>query len=165
MTAATPPGEATSERRHRRPAPAVEPWAGVAPLRRVIGVGVDCVRVERVAAFRSRYDDDALGWLFRQEELSEARSARDPERALAERFAAKEAVGKALGIGLGGLRPRDVGLVGQPPAVVLAAHCQQVALSLGITHWVVTRLRLGPGLAAVVALGGQAGSDSAGGPE
>ncbi len=62
-------------------------------------VGVDLVEV---AAFRARFDgrDDLLADTFSEAELAYCRAQPHPWRHLAARFAAREAVLKALGTGL-----------------------------------------------------------------
>ena len=68
----------------------------------VIGIGVDLVSIERISQLRDRHGERFLRRVFTERELEDhgLRGARD-ER-LAARFAAKEAVMKALGTGWGG---------------------------------------------------------------
>jgi len=76
----------------------------------LLGVGVDIVSVARVARLWERYGGRFLRF-FADEEITYAqRKARGAE-ALAGAWAAKEALGKALGTGLLGFSPREVALV------------------------------------------------------
>lgn len=97
----------------------------------VAGVGIDIVDVERFAAALAR----TPGLLVRL--LTEAeRSLQRPER-LAARFAAKEAVAKALGAP-GGLHWHDAEVVdtgGGQPALITRGTVAQAALERGIHSW------------------------------
>lgn len=71
----------------------------------IFGIGIDILEIERirasVARFGDRFSERILG--PRELERYRARTARAPERGLkflATRFAAKEAVSKALGLGM-----------------------------------------------------------------
>ena len=64
---------------------------------RVIGTGVDLVEVPRFRKSVQRWGGRMLSRLFTPAELSYCRSYRDPHEHLAVRFAAKEAVVKAIG--------------------------------------------------------------------
>ena len=64
------------------------------------GVGTDIASVVRLRALFERHGERALEKLLAQPERDEFVRARDPGRFLAKRFAAKEAFGKALGIGV-----------------------------------------------------------------
>ncbi|QJA06464.1 holo-[acyl-carrier-protein] synthase [Thermosulfurimonas marina] len=76
----------------------------------LVGVGVDLVAVERVARLWKRYGKRFLRF-FAEEEVAYARSRARGAEALAGAWAAKEALGKALGTGLSGFSPREVALV------------------------------------------------------
>jgi holo-[acyl-carrier protein] synthase len=76
---------------------------------RVIGIGVDLVEVPRFQRALIRWGSRLMERLFTQEELAYAASSRIMAQHLAARFAAKEAVIKALGVPKGlGLRWRDL---------------------------------------------------------
>ncbi len=60
---------------------------------------------------------------------------------LAGRFAIKEAVGKALGIGIGDIRWQDVEVVVDErgrPELILRAQAQTLAAQLGLTEWAIS---------------------------
>jgi holo-[acyl-carrier protein] synthase len=64
------------------------------------GVGTDLVAVARMRALWERHDERALAKLLAPGEIAACRASTDPARFLAKRFAAKEALGKALGTGI-----------------------------------------------------------------
>jgi holo-[acyl-carrier protein] synthase len=64
------------------------------------GIGVDTVTVERMAGMVERHGDRLAQRILAPAELGEYAAAPDKARFLAKRFAAKEAVAKALGTGL-----------------------------------------------------------------
>ncbi len=64
------------------------------------GIGADLVVIERTRALWQRHGERALEKLLAPEERADCRVSADPGRFLAKRFAAKEALGKALGTGI-----------------------------------------------------------------
>jgi holo-[acyl-carrier protein] synthase len=64
------------------------------------GIGTDLVAIERMREFWERHGERALEKLLAPEERAACRASNDPGRILAKRFAAKEALGKALGTGI-----------------------------------------------------------------
>jgi holo-[acyl-carrier protein] synthase len=101
------------------------------------GVGIDLLEIDRLERALLRYPRLAERVFSRAErDYAEARAR--PGRHLAARFAAKEAVVKALGLNGGfGLGQIEV-IAGEPPTVKLsgsaaeAANCKRVDVSL--TH-------------------------------
>ncbi len=79
---------------------------------RSVGLGVDLVRIERFRAFLRRDKQALLQRLFTREELAYCLARKDPAPHLAARFAAKEALLKAFGLGLrDGLSWQDMEVV------------------------------------------------------
>ena len=66
----------------------------------IFGIGTDIAAVARLGRLYERHQERALEKLLAASEMSAFSSAQDPARFLAKRFAAKEALGKALGIGV-----------------------------------------------------------------
>ncbi len=66
----------------------------------ITGIGTDIVAVARLGGLYERHGQRALAKLLSVRECTEFVAAHQPARFLAKRFAAKEAFGKALGIGL-----------------------------------------------------------------
>ncbi|MBS1228148.1 MAG: holo-ACP synthase [Proteobacteria bacterium] len=66
----------------------------------IFGVGTDIVAVARLGKLYERHGEHAVDKLLAATERADFARASDPARFLAKRFAAKEALGKALGIGV-----------------------------------------------------------------
>jgi holo-[acyl-carrier protein] synthase len=102
--------------------------------------GVDLIELDRVRRLVERYGDRALRRVYTPAELAHCR-ARVPE--LAARFAAKEAVAKALGVGLrimasDGINWHDVETLPDPrgkPIVHLHGRAALRAAELHLTKW------------------------------
>jgi holo-[acyl-carrier protein] synthase len=103
----------------------------------VVGLGTDLVEIERfrlAVQRRVRLPER----LFSDDERSYAFRHRDPVPRLAARFAAKEAVMKALGVGLGAFKLRDVEVVrkrGGAPMVGLHGKAAVLADERGVASW------------------------------
>ena len=67
----------------------------------VIAVGHDIVEVKRIQDAHRRYGEKFLERVYSAEEIDYCLSQKNPYPSLAVRFAAKEAVAKALGTGIG----------------------------------------------------------------
>lgn len=102
-----------------------------------LGVGIDLLEIERMERALERHPRIAER-VFTEGELAYARSKGRPGRHLAARFAAKEAVVKALGL-TGGFGLREIEIVaGEPPTVRLygraAAAAEGREVSISLTH-------------------------------
>jgi holo-[acyl-carrier protein] synthase len=105
---------------------------------RIVGVGIDAVAIDRM---RRAAGDGELGRRFRvrvftesEREVCEAR--RDPAECFAARFAAKEAVMKALGADGIAFAFRDIEVVREPggrPRIVLHGRVAERATKLGVS--------------------------------
>ncbi len=79
---------------------------------KILGTGVDLVEVPRFRKSVRRWGRQLLARIFTPAELAYCRTYRDPHEHLAARFAAKEAVVKALGAPKGlGLEWKDLEVV------------------------------------------------------
>jgi len=65
----------------------------------IFGIGVDLVKIERIASSLDKFGNRMAEKVLTEQELIEFHSARWPASFLAKRFAAKEAMAKALGTG------------------------------------------------------------------
>jgi len=75
----------------------------------VLGVGIDIIEVARIAASYEKFGERFANRILLPDEIAYCRSHKDPAPFLAARFAAKEAVSKAFGTGIGAqLGWRDV---------------------------------------------------------
>ena len=68
---------------------------------RIFGIGIDVVEVARIAAAIQRHGEPFLARVFTAGERAYCESRKVPALHFAARFAAKEAVVKALGTGIG----------------------------------------------------------------
>jgi holo-[acyl-carrier protein] synthase len=89
----------------------------------ICGIGIDLVRVERVRAITERWQARFLDRFYTQAERRACMNKAAPYASLAARFAAKEAVFKALGTGWSdGVSWRDIQVLndrsGRPRATV-----------------------------------------------
>lgn len=106
----------------------------------VIGIGTDVVEVERFR-LALRRTPGLSERLFSDAERAYAGRRRDPTERLAARFAAKEAVMKAMGVGLWRFPLRDIEVVRAPsgaPSVRLHGGAAALAADRGVTEWRLT---------------------------
>jgi holo-[acyl-carrier protein] synthase len=68
---------------------------------RIVGMGIDIVDVDRIESALGRFGDRFLTRVFCDAEIFYCQSMKNPAVHLAARFAAKEAVSKAFGTGIG----------------------------------------------------------------
>jgi holo-[acyl-carrier protein] synthase len=100
-------------------------------------VGIDAVDVARLRRALERRPRLAER-VFTDAEWAYASAAADPGPRLAARFAAKEAVAKALGVGIGAVSWREVEVVRDErgaPALALAGSALSVATGRGVARW------------------------------
>ncbi len=71
------------------------------PGTNVVGVGIDQIEVSRIRDSLKRHGESFLNKVFSVQEREFCMERADPAPCLAARFAAKEAVAKALGAGIG----------------------------------------------------------------
>jgi holo-[acyl-carrier protein] synthase len=124
----------------------------------VIGHGIDLVEVAELRRWVEDPRDPLIPRCFIRTELEEIGDGPDRFERLAGRFAAKEAVLKALGTGFGaGVAFTDVVIhrtPGTAPEVQLAGGAAKAAEALGVTAW---RLSIshtgGLAMASALALG------------
>ena len=96
------------------------------------GLGMDLIEINRIERALDRHPRLA-GRLFTDAELEYSRDRLRPGRHLAARFAAKEAVVKALGLGAGtSLREIEV-VAGTPPRIELHDDVREQADRRGLT--------------------------------
>jgi len=105
----------------------------------IIGHGIDLVPIRRITASLSNYGDRFRERVFTAGETAYCNDSRKPDQHFAARFAAKEAVLKAIGTGWrGGIAWTDVEVVSLPsgaPGVRLSGEAMRIAASMGITTW------------------------------
>ena len=101
---------------------------------RLLGLGIDVIAAERIGRLLDRHPK-ARERLFSPQEQAYCDTFADASTHYAARFAAKEAVGKALGIGIIGFVWRDIEVLsGGKPRVALHGGVADVARRLGVTR-------------------------------
>jgi holo-[acyl-carrier protein] synthase len=106
-------------------------------LAHVIGVGTDLVDVDRVRAALER-QEGLRQRLFTEAEWEYSARHRDPMPHLAGRFAAKEAVMKALGHGMDRVSFHEIEVLREDsgrPSVRLTGRAAEVAGAAGVAGW------------------------------
>ncbi|MCM8795326.1 MAG: holo-ACP synthase [Candidatus Omnitrophica bacterium] len=102
----------------------------------IIGTGVDITQVRRLRQAIEKWGDDFLERIFTKEELKNARTHGSFYQHLAGRFAAKEAVFKALGDK--NLGWRDVEILsdkeGRPCCKILNGRNKNINVYISISH-------------------------------
>ncbi len=102
----------------------------------IFGIGVDVLEASRIGQTLERFGTRFIDHLLMPEELAQLAKTERRERFLAMRFAAKEAIVKAMGTGFAhGMWIRDVGVVQNSwgrPEVVFSERGDRVRRSLGI---------------------------------
>jgi len=103
----------------------------------VRGIGIDLVDIERFRRSLERTPSMRTR-LFTSIELDYVAPKADPVPSLAARFAAREAVMKALGVGLGAFGFHDVWVeraASGMPSLVVTAAAADLASAAGVTTW------------------------------
>jgi holo-[acyl-carrier protein] synthase len=102
----------------------------------IFGIGTDILELQRVEETYKRFGQRFVERLLMPQELTLFPGARNPARFLAMRFAAKEAIVKAMGTGFAnGMWIRDAGLMPNHlgrPDMIFSPRGQRVCYELGI---------------------------------
>jgi holo-[acyl-carrier protein] synthase len=108
----------------------------------IYGIGVDVLEAARIKKSIERFGDHFIGRLLMPAEREQLARTQRPERFVAMRFAAKEAIVKAMGTGFAhGVWIRDIGVVQNAwgkPEVVYSERGEIVRRNLGIGEGHVT---------------------------
>ncbi|HEY6482343.1 MAG TPA: holo-ACP synthase [Steroidobacteraceae bacterium] len=108
----------------------------------IFGIGVDVLEVRRVHGTLARFGTRFTDHLLMPQERAQLARTRRPERFIAMRFAAKEAIVKAMGTGFAhGIWIRDVGVVQNAwgkPEVVFSERGERIRRGLGVGEGHVT---------------------------
>jgi holo-[acyl-carrier protein] synthase len=67
----------------------------------ILGIGTDIIEVARIRASHEKFGERFVSRILRDSEIAYCLSHKDPAPFIAARFAAKEAVSKAFGTGIG----------------------------------------------------------------
>ena len=122
----------------------------------LVRTGVDIIEIARIEEVISRHGDRYLDRIYTEAELS--LTHRNPA-SLAGRFAAKEAVAKALGTGIGEVGWQEIEILGDEqnaPLLKLTGAAMKKSEELGLVTWSVSISHsMSHAVAFVVALGGE----------
>ncbi len=100
--------------------------------------GVDIIEVDRIDNAILRHGQRFFDRFYTSQELIDS-DGQTPS--LAARFAAKEAVAKALGTGIGQVAWKDIEVVTGPrrePTLRLHGQAQELAEEMGLTDWAIS---------------------------
>ena len=103
----------------------------------MIGIGIDLVDIERFRRSLERTPSMRTR-LFTEGELAYVAPKADPVPSLAARFAAREAVMKSLGLGLGAFGFHEVWVeraASGAPSLVVTGAARRLADDAGVTRW------------------------------
>jgi holo-[acyl-carrier protein] synthase len=101
----------------------------------VVGIGVDIVEVDRIERALARWGEAFARRIYTDAELARANAGVGRVARLAARFAAKEAVMKALGVGWRALAWREIEITNDEagrPTVRLHGAARRIAAERGI---------------------------------
>lgn len=101
----------------------------------ILRTGVDLIETSRVTEAIERHGERFLNRVFTENELKECNGR---VTSLAARFAAKEAVAKALGTGIGDVSWLEIEVRSdekKAPYVVLCGEGEKLAKQLGLKTW------------------------------
>lgn len=108
----------------------------------ILGIGVDIIEVARIAASHEKFGERFLRRILLPGEMDYCLSHRAPAPFLAARFAAKEAVSKAFGTGIGSqLGWQDIEVLRKPsgePFITLHGQGIKLLEARGARHIVLT---------------------------
>ncbi|MEX1217257.1 MAG: NAD(P)H-hydrate dehydratase [Acidimicrobiales bacterium] len=106
----------------------------------ILGIGNDLVDLDRFRRVLERRPA-LLQRLFTAGEIDYAQRRSDPTERFAVRFAAKEAVLKAMGVGIGAVGWHEIEVLRHPdgqPSIALTGRAARLATELGIEGWRLT---------------------------
>jgi holo-[acyl-carrier protein] synthase len=118
----------------------------------VLGVGIDLVDVDRFRTSLQR-TPSMRERMFTAGERAYAETANDPTERYAARFAAKEAVMKAMGVGLGAFGFHDVEVLrddGGRPSLRVVGAAELLAVERGVGRWQISLTHTATSAGAVV---------------
>lgn len=121
----------------------------------ILGLGTDITEVARIKSSLDRFGDSFLQRILRPGEIAYCRAFQNPAQYVAARFAAKEAIAKAFGTGIGaqlGWHDMEIGrkdsgepfviLHGGGQILFTARQAKQLLITLSHTHNYATAVAL-----------------------
>lgn len=97
--------------------------------------GIDTIEISRLAEIQAPIRERFIKRVFTSKEIAQSKNRND---ALSGLFAAKEAVSKALGTGIGFVSWQDIEILHLPsgqPTLVLHGNAEKTAKQLGLEDW------------------------------
>lgn len=104
----------------------------------ILRTGVDLIEISRIEDVIARHGKHYLERIYTPAELEQCGKRAE---SLAGRFAAKEAVAKALGCGIGDVSWKEIEILGDEqnaPVLTLYGAADLKAIELGLTSWAVS---------------------------
>jgi len=104
----------------------------------ILRTGIDLIEIARIRAAVERHGERFSRRIFTPAELAHCAGKAE---SLAARFAAKEAVSKALGTGIGPVTWQEIEIRGgeyEAPVVILHDRAEKIAKELRLTTWSVS---------------------------
>ena len=104
----------------------------------ILRTGVDLIEIEQFEKAYRRHGERFLVRVFTQQEII---STDRNIQSLAARFAAKEAVSKALGTGIGDVSWQDIEILrgySREPVLVLHGNAKRLSQEVGIDTWAIS---------------------------
>ncbi len=104
----------------------------------ILRTGVDLIEISRIEEVVARHGERYLERIYTPAELEQCGKSNE---SLAGRFAAKEAVSKALGTGIGDVAWKDIEILGDEqhaPTLTFYGTADQKAKELGLQNWSVS---------------------------
>lgn len=123
----------------------------------ILRTGIDLIEIARIQQAVARHGERFLQRIFTP---AERQACAGRAESLAARFAAKEAVAKALGTGIGPVGWREIEIVGkeaESPQVRLHGRAAETAQRLGLTAWSISLTHSREMAAAIAAALGEEG--------
>jgi holo-[acyl-carrier protein] synthase len=118
------------------------PTSARLPARPVIGIGTDIIECERIDQMIAKHGDTFLHRVYTGEEIEYCSGRKASNQHYAGRWAAKEAVLKALGTGWAhGIQWTDVEVVnlqGGRPLITLTGKAKEISVEQGIEEMMIS---------------------------
>lgn len=96
----------------------------------ILGIGIDIIEIDRIQTAIGKHGIRFLSRILTKREIQACNNAKEPHIYFAGRFASKEAVSKALGVGIGtGLSWQDLEIINNvsgKPSVLFSSRAQEV---------------------------------------
>lgn len=103
-------------------------------MNNLLGIGTDIIEIDRIEDSINRFGDQFLTKLFTPEEIAYCKKHKFPSKHFAGRFAAKEAIAKAIGSGFGeNLSWLDIEILPNEQKKPIA-KCKDYLIQLSISH-------------------------------